>query len=56
MKKAFSYTGILCASISVAFSAFASSNHPNNPSDSHVIYGLSNTQHVKEGSSGQFYV
>ncbi|MCE0722816.1 MULTISPECIES: SPOR domain-containing protein [Legionella] len=58
MRWAISYTGILSASMFVAFSSFASNIHPNNPSNSHakVIYGLSNTQHVKEGANGPFYV
>lgn len=58
MRTVFSYTGILSASMFVAFSSYASSTSPNNPSDSNakIIYGLSNTQHVKENSTGQFYV
>ena len=58
MKEVFKFTGILSASMVIAFSSVASNNHPNNPQDPHskVIYGLSNTQHLKEGSNGQFYV
>lgn len=58
MRAAFSYTGLLSASMFVAFSSFASNHLPNNPSGSNtkIIYGLSNTQHVEEGSNGQFYV
>lgn len=57
MRAVFKYTGILSASIA-AFSSFASNDQLNNPPalNSKVIYGLSNTHRVKEGSNHQFYV
>lgn len=58
MRAIFRYTGIVSASTFIAFSSLASSNHSNNPvaSNSKVIYGLSNTQHVKESPGTHYYV
>jgi opacity protein-like surface antigen len=53
-REVFKYTGILSASMVVAFSSFATNNPPD--LNSKVIYGLSNTQHVKEGLNSQLYV